>query len=361
MHTPANPVTEDIPVSSLGFLADHLPPVATNLKYVSFNANGTLWTCPRDSRLFQQVEGTWSVAEVTRSVGGLLDTEHVIQEAVLVSEDQTPLGTIKVLSQSVTADMYPTVLIRLFNPECSLIDLNTWDTMPPHVLDDCLHWVRQRRNILICGPQNAGCTSLATALLRSVDPEHRIVVWGQVKGEMLLTQPNSINLHTLENREGVETPKGHIPKLATAVSLEPGYLIADSIRSGAACVDMCNALQAGIPGLGITAGHNPTTTLSYLQLYMARGRNLDPATTDEIVLSSFMLFIHMDWVTQPSGKEERRVVSIVEPLRYDSLDDLDEEERKEGRYTDIPNSSWVFRRLWHHARFPHEVLPMVTG
>ncbi len=361
-----------------GVLAEHIPPARTDLSDLAFHADGRMWVRYKGDRKFQEVEGDWNHSAIDQAInGGLLrETGKALTEAdvsvdakisgELFAPDgrfigRRPLARIKAHHRTVTAGMqYPSLSLRFYEAEQVTPErVRGWKMAPDFVLDRCMDWVHQMHNVVICGGTGIGKTTFLSCLAHALEDDTRIITI-EDPAELWLPQPQ---VQTLEARivpQGNSTLKSLTVAhcVDDALRMNPHYLIVGEVRHGDAAMTLFRAFMSDHPGMTTFHAAGPTHALNRLQLIMQADAGVDPSAVPSLVHEALHVLIQLGWVhDEETGKPKRAVISISQPVLMGRMP-KDELINNRERYSGLESMGVIFKTLWHHERFPDEVLPL---
>lgn len=175
-------------------------------------------------------------------------------------------------------------------------------------------WVRERRNLLVCGGTGAGKTSFLNAIASFIRLDERIVTI-EDSAELRLSQPHVVPLECrVRNAEGA----GEITireLVRNALRMRPDRIIVGECRGGEA-LDMLQAMNTGHSGSLTTLHANGASgALRRLEtLVMLADTSLPLAAIREQIVSAIGGIVHIE----RDGAGRRRIVEISSVEGLDS-------------------------------------------
>jgi pilus assembly protein CpaF len=172
-----------------------------------------------------------------------------------------------------------------------LADLVAGGAVPEPLAEQLLEAMRERRNVLICGPAGSGKTALLAALLAEAPHAERIVTIEDV-AELDIDHPHVVGLETRQpNSDGVGAVG--LPQLVReALRMRPDRLVLGECR-GAEVADLLAALNTGHDGGAGTVHSTSLDDVAARLEALGALAGLSPEALCRQVLSAIDLVVHL--------------------------------------------------------------------
>jgi pilus assembly protein CpaF len=172
-----------------------------------------------------------------------------------------------------------------------LVDLVDAGAVPHAIAERLLEAMRERRNVLVCGPAGSGKTALLAALLAEAPHSERIVTIEDV-AELDIDHPHVIGLETRQPNSDGAGAVG-LPRLVReALRMRPDRLVLGECR-GAEVADLLAALNTGHDGGAGTVHSTSLEDVAARLEALGALAGLAPEALCRQVLSAIDLVVHL--------------------------------------------------------------------
>lgn len=152
--------------------------------------------------------------------------------------------------------------------------------------------IRDRRNLLVCGPAGSGKTSLLAALLAEVPPDERIVTIEDV-AELAVEHPHVVGLEARQPNSDGAGAVGLAALVREALRMRPDRLVVGECR-GAEIVELLTAMNTGHDGAaGTVHCSSPDALGARLEALGAMG-GLSPGALRAQAVAAIDLVVQLD-------------------------------------------------------------------
>lgn len=168
-------------------------------------------------------------------------------------------------------------------------------------------WVRERRNIFVCGGTGSGKTSFLSALLAEADREERILALEDV-AELRVDHPHFLALEARPPNQEGEGELALPSLLRQALRMRPDRLVVGECR-GPEALDLLMALNTGHRGsMGTIHANSPRDALHRLEtLALLAAGNLREGALRSLIASCVQAVVFLE-----RGPEGRRMAALCE-------------------------------------------------
>jgi pilus assembly protein CpaF len=172
-----------------------------------------------------------------------------------------------------------------------LADLVAAGAVPDPVADRLLEAMRERRNVLVCGPAGSGKTALLAALLAEAPHAERIVTIEDV-AELDIDHPHVVGLETRQPNSDGAGAIGLPQLVREALRMRPDRLVLGECR-GAEVADLLAALNTGHDGGAGTVHSTSLDDVAARLEALGALAGLSPEALCRQVLSAIDLVVHL--------------------------------------------------------------------
>ncbi len=180
--------------------------------------------------------------------------------------------------------------------------------------DIIVHWVLEKKNILVCGPTGSGKTTLMRSLLNLVEPLDRVVTIEDTP-ELGLESGPSVGLLTREDPEGLVPTISLSQLLRNALRMRPDRIVVGEVRGEEALV-LIDALATGHRGSMCTI-HANTSQQALIRLETLISRAAPqwmPTAIRQMIFESVDCVIVVDKL-----KGQRQITELAEISSLESF------------------------------------------
>jgi pilus assembly protein CpaF len=218
--------------------------------------------------------------------GRRLDLSHPFVDARL------PDGSrLHVVIPEITAQHWAVNIRKHLMRNSSVMDLVDLGVMTSEIGTAITYCVKAGLNILVSGGTQAGKTTVLNALAGAIPRGERVVTIEEVF-ELSPQLPDVVQMQTRSaNLQG----EGEIPLrrlIKESLRMRPSRIIVGEVREAEA-LDLLNALNSGLPGMGTLHANSPRDAIVKLQtLPLLAGENISHKFIAPTVASAIDLIVH---------------------------------------------------------------------
>jgi pilus assembly protein CpaF len=172
-----------------------------------------------------------------------------------------------------------------------LADLRATGAVPDDIAERLLEAMRERRNVLVCGPAGVGKTALLAALLAEAPHDERIVTIEDV-AELDIDHPHVVGLETRQPNSDGAGAVGLPQLVREALRMRPDRLVLGECR-GAEVADLLAALNTGHDGGAGTVHSTSLDDVAARLEALGALAGLAPEALCRQVLSAIDLVVHL--------------------------------------------------------------------
>lgn len=243
------------------------------------------------------------IDRILAPIGRRLDAMHAMVDARL------PDGSrVNAIIPPLAVDG-PIVTIRRFVPSATtLADLHALGMCSDAQLDVIRSLVRERQNVVVCGPTSSGKTTLLAASLASCSSAERIIVIEDAS-ELSIDHPHCIRMESRPPSFERSTEVTVRDLVRNSLRMRPDRIVVGEVR-GAEAFDLIQALSTGHRGSwsSVHARGSVDALLRLESMALAAGVGVPEHIIRQQIDRSIDVVIHVD----RSATGQRRVMSIDE-------------------------------------------------
>lgn len=265
-------------LSGYGFLDQLLPPERTDLQEIALTSAGRVFVRRKEGTAFEHLDDlrvtpdeAWRVTDALLGPQSkaLNEATPTVDARLLPTKHNPGGGRLKFLHPVLTGDPYPTLNLRLYEPQAPHPDqIVAWEMATWELMGALGEAVQHNLRIMIGGGTSTGKTTFLAALCDYL-PDHERIVKIEDPTEIFLNKPHVQAIEARPVPPGSDVPPYTIANgVDDAMRMAPDRLIVGEVRTGQAALALFRAQMSDHPGLTTFHAESPAAAVHRLAVIM---------------------------------------------------------------------------------------------
>jgi pilus assembly protein CpaF len=295
-------------LSGYGFLDQLLPPERTDLQEIVLTSQGQVFVRRKQGAAFEPLTALQVTPdEAWRVTDALLGPQSkALNEATPSVDARLPPtphnpggGRLKFLHPVLTGDPYPTLNLRLYEPQAPQpAQLVAWEMATEELLAALGEAVRRKLRVMIGGGTSTGKTTFLSALCAYL-PDHERIVKLEDPTEIFLDKPHVQDVEARPVPPGSDVPPYTIADgVDDALRMAPDRLIVGEVRTGRAALALFRAQMSDHPGLTTFHAESPAAAAHRLAVIMFADAQVRFAPAKRLFVQAVDVYVQLHFDAQ---------------------------------------------------------------
>ncbi len=295
-------------LSGYGFLDQLLPPERTDLQEIVLTSAGQVFVRRKQGKAFEPLaELQVTPNEAWRVTDALLGPQSKALNEATPSVDARLLptqhnpggGRLKFLHPVLTGGPYPTLNLRLYEPQAPEPEqLVAWQMATWELLGALGAAVRNNLRVMIGGGTSTGKTTFLSALCDYL-PDHERIVKIEDPTEIFLNKPHVQDIEARPVPPGSDVPPYTIAHgVDDALRMAPDRLIVGEVRTGRPALALFRAQMSDHPGLTTFHAESPAAAVHRLAVIMFADAQVRFAPAKSLFVQAVDLYVQLHFDDQ---------------------------------------------------------------
>jgi pilus assembly protein CpaF len=295
-------------LSGYGFLDQLLPPERTDLQEIVLTSQGQVFVRRKQGPAFEPLaalqvtpDEAWRVTDALLGPQSkaLNEATPSVDARLLPTQHNPGGGRLKFLHPVLTGDPYPTLNLRLYEPQAPQPEqLVAWQMATEELMDALGEAVRNNLRVMIGGGTSTGKTTFLSALCAYL-PDHERIVKIEDPTEIFLNKPHVQDIEARPVPPGSDVPPYTIAHgVDDAMRMAPDRLIVGEVRTGRAALALFRAQMSDHPGLTTFHAESPAAAVHRLAVIMFADAQVRFAPAKSLFVQAVDVYVQLHFDDQ---------------------------------------------------------------